>query len=197
MKKKTSNNKKSFAWRKWVIIGSFSLLFIVLVIIMYPIKYSQTKVTPFKGKEYVETKVSDIDDFKFEFTCTEYHQTNDKVFSASVTNAKENYIFSAVKYQVALGNRRWTNYYKEASSQTTIISTFSSSTTSGNTNKKNTVKDFKCKYNKRTLLFINTKTPEAFVLLTYSKKKVGSSNSEDVKLLLTYKYSEFITENTI
>lgn len=184
--------------RKWFIIGILLVIVIIPIVVIYPYTYHKNKVTPFSSTDYQSMSIDDFKDFNFSITCTEYYQTDSKKFSVNVDTPKENFTFTSVRYKVALGNKHWSGIYKEASSYTTIVSTFkSTNSTTSYTKKTNTITDFNYKYPKRTLLFIKQKNPDVFVLLNYTKTPSGSSNGEDVNILFTLKLKDVITSATI
>ncbi|MGM9970969.1 MAG: hypothetical protein ACI35W_00995 [Anaeroplasmataceae bacterium] len=184
------------AWRKWVILGSFLLLFIGCVIATYIIQYNTTKVVPFSSDSLTKiSSTSQITDFEFDVYCKEYNTPasgNKKTmkFSASIDKAIENYEFSSIKYTVAMGDEHWTKNYV-SSSATTISSSKFTSTSNAITDKTCTISDFQYTYPVRKLLFIKIDKPTVYVKLTYDKKKVATQKTESISYLLEYSYDEY------
>lgn len=190
------NKTKKVSIRKWIIIGLILLIIIIPCVIIFPVTYNSNKVTPFSDSTYEEMDVEDFSDFKFSIRAKEYHQTEKKVFSASISDAKENYTYTSISYKVALGNKHWTGYYTEASSYTTIASTYKS--TSTYKDKTNTITSFTSVYPVRKLLFIKYKEPQVFVLLRFKKASLGSTAPDDYTyVMFTYDLSDLIDSNTI
>lgn len=181
-------------YRKWIILGSFLLLFIGCIIATYVITYTSTKVTPFPQAESIKTisGPSKITDFDFDIYCSQYEKAGSQEkksmeFTATVENAIEDYSFYDIKFQVALGDRHWTkNYIEGSTTRFSFSSTSPFKSATKLTTKTSTISNYTYSYPIRKLLFIKIDTPTLFVTLTYTKDKQGKKTENSYFFELEY-----------
>lgn len=185
---------KIYKTRKFIIIGAFLLFILITIPVAYIVEYNITKVELFPSDSYnYLSSPSKLDDFDFDFYATYYAEPNDEedthdiTFSATAKNFSSSYSYKSIKMTVAIGDRHWTNNYKEGSSKTIKSSATSSSSASSITY---TLSDYSFEYPKSKWLFVKINHPTVWVLIEYSRTK-SSSSTETMAYVLTYSYNDW------
>lgn len=185
---------KIYKTRKFIITGIFLLFILITIPVAYIVEYNITKVELFPSDSYnYLSSPSKLEDFDFDFYCTYYAEPNDEeethdlTYSATISNYNSNYTYKSIKMTVAIGDRHWTNNYKEGSAKTLKSSATSSSSQASVTY---TLSDYEFSYPASKWLFVKINHPTVWVFLEYSRTK-SSSSTESMGYVLTYSYSEW------
>lgn len=196
--KKLNRTKKPLAWRKFVIIGSFIALFIVVVFASYITTYTKTKITPFSNSTSI--KESKIKDFDIDFYCKQYgepdkdNESRDIIFELKVSNIDTSYSYSSLKWNVCIGDEHWTNR-KKTGSASTVFSTYTSYSTTESYTKTLTISEYEYSYPVRKMVFVNIKHPTVWLNLTYTKTTT-SGTSTSYSYVIEYNWNNYFRSGT-
>lgn len=190
------------------------LVFIILYLVILPVAiistlfivtYQTNKPTLFtvtnSNNETVTPKIvspSAIDSFTFDFYCSEYNEPtfNSKNecttkttmrFKAAAYNKKSTISVANISYKVMFASY-WIGYQTNQSSSYTL--TLASSQEKA-TYRTTSISNYDLQYPKRTLLFINKKTPDAYVLLTWEETDNKTKETTSMSYIIKYVYSQY------
>lgn len=202
-KKKSNKNKYSknpkapIAWRKFIILGSFVLLFIGVLIASFSVTYANNKVKPFNGTNAKIASEKKLD-FDFDFYCYRYVEpeekgkTTDLEFKAKATYVETQYTITSVKCTVAIGDKNWTGRYK-AGSSTSLYSTLDKNTTTSEKTPK--ISGYAYTYPTTKMGIIRITHPTVWVNVSYSRKLPGKT-AEEMSYILEYNWNDYFISGT-
>lgn len=190
------NTKKPFAWRKWAIIGGFVALIFISLIAWFMTEFFKNRVKPFDGTKLVSE--SSITDFDFDFYASKYGEPDkdedSKTLEFSITVSKpkdiDKYTYTALKSTVAIGDKNWTNRYK-AGSATTIISTWSSTTSAETKSATPKISSYNYSYPAKRLGIIKISHPTVWLNLTYTKTSLDRQHVYERNYVIQYSWNDY------
>ncbi len=198
--KKNKAKEKRIIKPKRVSVRIIFLSIIVAVVVITPIllfifTYKNNNVTPFESETTAEYVKSDALPFEFDFYCTDYQGSSPNTvrFTAAAYKQTSTSTISNIKYKVCIAND-WAGYLSNTSSsrELTLAETKEKATYGATV-----ISNYDLVYPKRVLLIINIKEPTAYVNITYTEKKLGSTESTTKSYILTYSYSAFFINSAI
>lgn len=195
----SENTNKSFLNiiyknRKWIILCSFFIFFVIVILSSYCITYNKTKINAYSStKNISESKLSDFD---IDFYATYYAEPNkdddtqDLTFSFSISNAAstETYKYSAIKASATIGDKHWTKR-KLAGTEVTVKSSITSSNASATSTL--TIKNYAYSYPVRKMLFVKINHPTVWLNINYTKTSIDGQHSYSRNYTIKYSWSNY------